>query len=387
LIHSGEKKIINICFLSHSSGIAGAEKAFPKLIEGLMEKGICVHVLIPENGPIEKVLLNKQINYSIIKYTRWINSDSLLMKRIKRTIRNFIMVIPVAASIKKHNCNIVYSNTSTICTGAITAKVLGLPHIWHFREFGSEDYGYKYDLGKKVSQWLLNTLSTICLTNSKAVEKKYKEFIPENKLRVLYETYKKTENIESYNETIILNKSSFNAILIGTLHEAKGHIDAIKALSILVEEGLDIKLFVVGTGDDKYKTSLLTLINKLKIQNHIEFLGHLERPREIMEQCDVVLTCSKKEAFGLVTLEAMQSGIPVIGTRSGGTIELIADGITGYLYQPENSSDLADKIRLLYKNQHLIEILGNNAKLLSERKFRFEEYIDNTYNIISDLLD
>lgn len=379
------KNFLTICFLSHSAGIAGAEKAFPKLLEGLQKNGIKIRVLLPSAGEVMRELDKRDISFEILHYSRWLNQDNILLKRIKRTIKNILMILPTAIKIHRWKCDVVYSNTSTICVGAFAAKLLGLPHIWHFREFGSEDYGYKYDLGNTFSLWLTNKLSTVCLTNSKAVYEKYRAFIPEHKLKVIYEGYE--NDLQETNQTNldIKNPLTFKCIIVGTLHEAKGHKDAIRAIKILLKTGRNIKLYIVGSGFDHYKKELQELINELGIEQSIEFLGYLTNPKIVIAQCDLLLMCSRSEAFGLVTIEAMQAGIPVIGTRAGGTVELIREGVNGFLYTPENYIELAEKIDILYQNPERAKKMGIYGKLWVNETFTFTGYVQETLNIIKQL--
>jgi len=380
-----EYSSIKLCFLSHSSGIAGAEKAFPKLLKGLADKGIKILVLLPEHGPVEDILKENNLEYEIVGYSRWINGDSQYIRRIKRTVKNLIMTIPVMLTVKKHKCSLLYSNTSTILTGAIAAYFLRKQHVWHFREFGIEDYGYFYDLGSKISQYLLDKLSTICLVNSFAVAKKYRKFIPAEKIRVLYESYHESEIFESNERSLVLSRELFQCVMIGTLHEAKGHIDAIRAISLLKSSEQRIVLNIIGTGDIGYKKFLLEEIKKNGIEREVQFWGYLNNPSDILRQSDVLLMCSKNEAYGLVTLEAMKLGKPVIGSQSGGTAELIEDGKTGLLYKPGNFEELSQKIHLLNLNKDLGIELGLNAKVRADTMFTPERYIEETISVLQSL--
>lgn len=377
---------MTVSFLSHSSGIAGAEKAFPKLLEGLQNQGIKVYVFLPERGPIEQVLKEKNLEYFVLRYGRWINSDRVFWSRTKRTLRNLIMVVPLALKIKKLKCNIVYTNTSTIVTGAIAAKLLNLPHIWHFREFGSEDYGYQYDMGSQISHWLTNYLSTVCLTNSYAVKRKYETFIPSHKLKVLYESYK--IDTQGYDSQLnkVLDEKSFNCIMIGTLHPAKGHTDAIRSVKLLLELGISVKLHIIGTGDESYLLKLNKLIDSLQIRSHVKFWGYLSNPLGILKQSDLLLMCSRKEAFGLVTLEAMENGIPVIGTNTGGTVELIIDKFTGLTYEHGNFQELAEKIKIYFDNPELRSQYTRNALKHITKLLSPDKYIHSTIEVLYEFL-
>jgi glycosyltransferase involved in cell wall biosynthesis len=379
---------ITICFLSHSAGNTGAEKGFTKLLEGLKKIGINVYVILPCKGPIIKEFEKRNIIYSIIRYSRWLNSDSRIIKRIVRTIKNILFLIPTIIKIKKWKSDIVYTNTSTICIGAISAKLIRLPHIWHFKEFGYEDYGYTYDIGKRLSQWLTSKLATIYLVNSNAVAQKYKHFIPEEKLNVIYESYYNSEmsEIPDHNE-IYIRKCKFNCVIVGTIVKSKGQLDAIKAINELHRKGMNIKLFIVGDGEENYKKELHRLVEQFDLNENIEFLGYLDNPITIIKQCDVLLMCSKNEAYGLVTLEAMQIGKPVIGTKSGGTVELIKENFNGLFYLHGDYIELSQKIKYLYNNPNIAKKMGENAKTWSENNFDPQQYINQTLAIISKLVN
>src|SRR5205085_12392344 len=168
-----------------------------------------------------------------------------------------------------------------------------------------------------------------------------KKFISEQKIKVLYEGYdlnelcdsgEQIELTEIASNNILAKKTDISCVIVGSLQSGKGHIDAINAIHHLTNKGLNIKLYIVGKGHKNYKDLLISTISLLNLEDHIFFLGYLKSPLNIMKQCNVLLMCSRNEAFGLVTIEAMSLGKPVIGTQSGGTTEIIKDGFNGLFY-------------------------------------------------------
>jgi glycosyltransferase involved in cell wall biosynthesis len=106
-----------------------------------------------------------------------------------------------------------------------------------------------------------------------------------------------------------------------------------------------------------------------------------------MYKADVVLMCSRWEAFGRATVEAMLAGKPVIGTaNSGGTAELIQDGITGLLYKAGDHDELANKIQFLYENPQEKLKLGAAARLWATGRFTQERYAKETFTLLSEVL-
>jgi glycosyltransferase involved in cell wall biosynthesis len=114
-------------------------------------------------------------------------------------------------------------------------------------------------------------------------------------------------------------------------------------------------------------------------------------PYSYFASSDVALMCSGCEAFGRVTVEAMKFGKPVIGSRAGGTRELIRDGWNGLLYEPGNPEDLAAKISRLSDHRQLLAQMGVNAKAWSHSTFRPDQYgsqLEKAFQeVLSDAVD
>ncbi|MBN8585587.1 MAG: glycosyltransferase [Ignavibacteria bacterium] len=344
-------------------------------------------IILPKKGPVEDVLKSLNFNYRIIPFKLWLNNNSGLVSKFKRILWNIIIMIPYAFILKKYKFDLIYTNTSTVSFGAFIAKLLKLPHLWHFREFGFEDHGYIYDLGNVISKKLTNYLSTLCLVNSNAVLNKYKNFINTDKLFLLYEAYY-DNNI--YNITADFKpsfSSKLNCIIIGTIHRGKQQLDAIKAVDVCRKHGIDVSLTILGSGDPIYKNEIIDYINQNKLNSYITFIDNIENPKKILPFYDILLMCSKNEAFGLVTLEALECGVPVIGTKSGGTVELINDNINGLLYNPGDFVDLAGKISYLYHNPEKRIEMGKNGKDNINIKFSPARYIDQCNKYILMAID
>lgn len=128
-----------------------------------------------------------------------------------------------------------------------------------------------------------------------------------------------------------------NLGILGQISPHKGHDDAVEALRLL---GSGYKLLVAGKGDDSYVQALRSRSERLAV----EFLGFVSLP-EFLEKVDVLLVPSWEEPFGIVLLEAMASGIPLISTAAGGPLDIVRSGVDGILVPPRNPRALADAVR------------------------------------------
>ena len=93
-----------------------------------------------------------------------------------------------------------------------------------------------------------------------------------------------------------------------------------------------------------------------------------------MVTANVVLVCSRNEAFGRVTVEGMLAGRPVVGARCAATAELIEDGVNGFLYAHGNAKDLAEKIHFLYDHPDIANDTGSTAQAWADKTFSKERY-------------
>ena len=126
----------------------------------------------------------------------------------------------------------------------------------------------------------------------------------------------------------------------------------------------NIKLLIVGKGDG-YGLEILNLAKTLGIEDKLVFTNWLSKEEMLIayQICDVVVVPSiYLDPFPTVNLEAMASGLPVVGTCFGGTKELVLDNQTGFIVNPLNVDQLAEKILTLLKDGSLAKKFGEAGK-------------------------
>ena len=377
---------MKVCFISHSAAKGGAERSLLELVDVLREKGIEGYVVLPVHGPLVEELTKRGIAFCILPYKWWMGKDSPTWKRVGRILLNLVTIIPLVLRIKRWECDVVYTNTVTVCVGAFAARFLEIPHLWHIHEFGYEDHGLLFDLGSKLSLWLINHLSTICIVVSNAVARQYQHYIDPSKLRVIYQSVSVKKDI-SAEEVPMAPNTGIRCIIIGSLQEGKRQEEAILAIGELVHVGINAELFIVGDGNPKYRDYLQKLVSGNELDRYVKFIGYVENPFPFVKSADVVLMCSRNEAFGRVTVEAMKIGKPVIGARSGGTIELIREGFNGFLYTPGDYKELAAKIKYLYEHPDVVRDMGKNGQQWTKERFTQERYGEEVLTILQQLME
>jgi glycosyltransferase involved in cell wall biosynthesis len=145
--------------------------------------------------------------------------------------------------------------------------------------------------------------------------------------------------------------------ILGQISPHKGHDDAIEALRLL---GSAYRLLIAGKGEQSYCEKLAHRAAGLPV----DFLGFVSLP-DFFARIDILLVPSWEEPFGIVLLEAMASGIPVISTAAGGPLEIIEPNISGLLVPPRDSRALAAAVGRMLEIRD--SVVSNARKRVEER--------------------
>ncbi|OIQ05082.1 MAG: glycosyltransferase family 4 protein [Candidatus Altarchaeum sp. CG_4_8_14_3_um_filter_33_2054] len=170
-------------------------------------------------------------------------------------------------------------------------------------------------------------------------------------------------------------------VSVGMLEEIKGHEYLIKAMRKIVDKEKDVLCIIVGSG--QLKSKLQKSINNLHIDDYVKLVGakpHNEIPLW-MNACDLFVLPSLSESFGVVQIEAMACGKPVVATRNGGSEEIIVNENLGYLVEPKNPDELAKKILLALNKEWDEEYILNYVK-----KFSSDEIAKETLKVYERVL-
>ncbi len=170
-----------------------------------------------------------------------------------------------------------------------------------------------------------------------------------------------------------LPEDAFVIGIVGRLDPKKCQDVVIKALARVIEAGHDVHLVLVGArtvneGDD-YAASVHKLVPELGLSDRVHFRGHDPEVQYAYAALDIFVLASQSECYGMVTIEAMSSGLPVIGTNDGGTVSLITPEKTGLLVTPKDVDELTAALIRFVEEPEFTRTLAHNAG--EEAKTRF----------------
>lgn len=349
----------NVLFISHERKMGGANRSLMELASGLRDLGVNISVVVLYRGcPIDRKLRDMGIETFPCFFGWWQQPRnwSVLFKIAFRLLHwlQKLSVVRISKYVRKHQVNIIHSNSSVIDIGAQVAERTGCKHVWHFREYGEADYCLEYIYGREKSMNYVMEHSDMVIFISNALRESYKQFVRNEKVRIIYngiysEKKKKVENNQLGKEK---RNHVFTFLVTGNISQGKNQKLVVEAVDILVDqmkiEKNKFQVYFAGAAtalaeSKKYRDEIWAYIDERGLDNII-FTGYVDNMDDLRETVDAEIVPSKSEAYGRVTLEAMVSHNLVIASNSGANPELIGENERGLLFESNNASDLAMKM-------------------------------------------
>lgn len=373
----------------------------------LAKRGINVHVI---RSKIEKDSFSYGIHFHGIAKKFDIRAFNLLLRNITSypTISLLrkptsiywenLYALNVSKVIGKNNIDLIHAHFAHRegLVGLLAKRITGKPlivmcHGYDILIEPSVKYGVR--LSKRINSIVSRVLNEAdaVITASKATFNEARKIVKNSKKVHLIPN---AVDIQRFNPT--LNGSKIrkrlgigNHTVVFTLraHEPQYGLEyLIRAVPIVAKEREDV-LFVIG-GDGSLRGYHEQMAVKLGVKEKIIFTGKIHR-NEVpyyYAMSDIVVVPSLQEAFGLVVSEAMACGKPVIGSRVGGIPDQINDGYNGFLVQPRNAKEIAEKIIWLVENPEKAKQMGTNGRKMVEEKFDINRRIDSIISLYKTLL-
>ena len=190
------------------------------------------------------------------------------------------------------------------------------------------------------------------------------------------------EKVENLREKLNIKNTEYVILFLGRLNKIKGIDLLIRAFRKIKPKFPNVKLILVGELlDNTYK--------QMKVTSDEDII-HLAARTDVnlfFELCDIVLLPSRDDSFPYVMLEAGIANKPFIGSRIGGIAEFIDDGINGFLFEPGNVDELADKIRYVVNNPEKVKSCAKELNKKVKKYCDCEEYFEKLTNIYNGLLN
>ena len=315
---------IKVVYFASTSSMYGDNIAILNVIDALNDR-IIPYFITGEKGDFTDVLEQKGYKYYLVPFRINLypeaNSFKHLFLFIPRLVRTYIQnlfclkkSVRLVSTIKP---DIIHTNNGLINGGFLTAKKLGIKHIWHIREYGILDVGQFHFPSNKSFSRMISSKENYSIAITQGI---YDYFKMKNNSIVIYDGVFKDSNTPVNND----KKKFF--LFVGRLCEAKGVLALLDAFMEFSKFDDSYSLVLAGSGEQSYLNKIHETISEFDKKSDIRFVGYSRQVDQYMREASAIVVPSRFEGFGLITAEAMINGCLVIGNNTAGTKEQFDNG-------------------------------------------------------------
>jgi glycosyltransferase involved in cell wall biosynthesis len=357
---------INLLFVTTYVGLGGGETALLTLVEALVKHDARYqpHLLLPHDGQLGE---RWRANGWTVHLTPFRGASVYFVPALWA---RFPVTGRIARLIREQTIHAVHSDYHSLPFALPAARRVGTPLVWTCWGWWFHPKPWQRDFFRQpdatfASSWAIKDgfLGTPA-------------FMPPERVQVLppgvdTERFKPgLDGSQVRADAGIAPDAPLVALIV------KGH-DVFQAMARRVADAVPEARFVVAgenvhgkSADDAYKARILAAHQSDPVlRERLVYLGFRDDAERVIAAADVMVCSSQFESYGMVNVEAMASGKPVVSTRRGGPSETVADGETGFLVDSGDADSLAKRVVLLLRDADLRERMGAAARARVERLF------------------
>lgn len=299
-------------------------------------------------------------------------------KLCSNVLHLYPLVRELVSIIRKKKLDLVHSNSFRAnIAGFLAARWTGRPIIWHIRDFAHEESIFTRMVGEKFVDRIIFM--------SQAIKRSFLLGGADGQnMEVIYDgvdldLYFPKSGDNKLREKFGISPSVRLIGIVGRLVPWKGHSYFLEAARKIADEVGDVKFLIVGgnlpeSQEENSYPQIKSLIEKLGLGGHVIITGFQSDIPEVMNALDVLVCPSLTEPFGMVVIEALACGTPVIGTDAGGVKEILSHG-GGILVSRANPEAIAQEVIGLLKNDQEMIYLSKAGRRNVKENFNLEGYV------------
>lgn len=275
----------------------------------------------------------------------------------------------------------------SVPTGILKFGIKGkIPYVVSLRGmdipgFRNDKYKFLSNVTKSLNRMVVKDAAAVTSLSAEA-GKYFSAFSPKTQITIIPNAVE----YEMYQQKTQYSQSVRKFVAVSRLTGFKNLDLVIRAFSRVHESYPDVSLDIYGEGRER--ESLLDLIVELKCEAYVKLQGYADREQliSILPEYDVFSLMSIGDSFGIVFIEAMSVGLPVLCARAGGPIEIVVDGETGVFAEPNDIDDTVRKIEFCIKNPCLMENYGRNGRKRVEEIYSRESVAQQHIDLYEGIL-
>ncbi len=379
-----------VLFVDHADALGGAERSLLLLMTFLDTNRWQPHLIAP-SGPLTEEAKGAGIPVHVQELPRLRGSSRSLLDLWQRAAC-------ISSTAREIGAAMIHSNTvRATAYASLAARLAPVPLVWHMHDFWLSEDEPSAKWADRMGKYIFSSAASRVITNSCAVA----QHLPcSAKVSVLHNgidlSHFDLAHSTEDSRAAICREAEFppDAPVVGMIGRTrpwKGQETFLQMARQLCEHEPACRFLIVG-GDpfgvqDDYEARLLALGSQPELAERVHWTGQLADVRPALAAMDLFVHPGAPEPFGLVNIEAMAMGKPVVAFAHGGIPEIVLNEETGLLVAPGDTAALTASVSRLLRDPELSRSMGRAGRFRVEAHFRIERTVNELEQIYEALVE
>ena len=366
---------VRVLYVHGVSEVGGAERDLLTLLAHLDRARFQPLVALPDRGPLFHLLRAQGVEVVVTPIPAW--------RKLKTVLLRGPALFTLRRLIRSRRVALVHVNDFWYIPLAQRAAAwAGVPSVAHVRQEIEP---------RRVHQYRMGSVVRLLTVSDQIRETALRAGLSPERVQTCYSGLDLDRVPKTADGAGVRTRHGFDAttFLVGTVANLlphKGHQHLIRAVSLASRELPRLGCLIVGEGGGGYRTELEALARDLGLAERVVFAGFQPDVYPYLAALDLFVLPSVREAFGIVLLEAMAMGRPVVATKVGGVPEVVEDGVTGVLVPPADPASLARAIVTLAEAPDQRRVLGEAGAMRVRERFHVARMARQVEAVYKDVL-
>ena len=380
-----------IAYVNHTGLISGAEKVLMSILHGVDRTCSEPILVCPPDGCLAEVAESEEIPWIPIRPIRARFSWS--PKRLCTSLVNLCKgVLDLRKALQTISPDLIHANSVRAgITASLATLGSGQIVIWHVH-----DSLPRHPVSTLIRLFAYLDRRTRVIAVSHATARRFCGYFSiKGRVRTIYNGINlsrfpgKQRGPSRFRETLNVANDDFLVCAIGQICARKGLLELIEAFRQIHVTISRMHLAIVGSvvfqHEEKYRDKIYAAAGVPELNGFVHFVGEMKDVYPALEASDLLVLNSREEPFGLVLVEAMSSGTPVLATRVGGVPEIVEDGKNGWLVESGDTRALAAKLIELSGDCAGLERAAHYAQTVTCPQFSMERFQGSLRGLYGEL--
>jgi glycosyltransferase involved in cell wall biosynthesis len=380
-----------ILYINHTGNVSGAERVLVSMLRSLDRAEYEPFVSCPAEGDLQRLVEQESIQCLTIPsiHARFTLRPGRLLRYAWSLCR---ALAAIRKTIREIEPDIVHANTLRAGIAATLASTgASQTVIWHVH-----DILPRHPISTAIRFLAYVSERTRIIAVSNAAARRFSgAFSFKNRVRTIYNGTDlkrfplKRRGVSPFRKEAGIPEEAFLVCSVGQICARKGLRELLDAFSRIHTRSPQMHFAVIGSvvfrHEEKYREGLELAADASGIAARVHFTGERRDVPAVLQAADLLVLNSAEEPFGLVLIEAMSSGTPVLATRVGGIPEIVRDSENGWLVERGDTAGLASKLLELSQNRDMLAQAAQVGHDVTCQKFSLERFQSNLHRCYADI--